>query len=240
MPILTRRKTYLNPASTYVAAPAGGNTTTGLVSYWPMNEGSGTTFADSQSSHNGTLTSSGIWSGDFVAFDGGQIGTVADHADFNLGATFTICGWVNIAGSQTDTAIITQYNTGGANDRAFWIATQSGPLYVIISLDGTSSHTKEYQSSLTLCDSTWKSFAVRFDTGTLDLFVNGTKDSSPTKFQDDVTVTSMHDTAEVLGFGHYYVNGSVAGKLTGNMKKIRIYNIAKSDADILAIHNLGS
>jgi hypothetical protein len=82
-----------------------GYTTSNLVSYWKLNESTGTTATDSQGGHNGTLTNfpgdnsqwkTGIISG-ALDFDGSNdYVTTADHADldFAQSESFSIDLWV--------------------------------------------------------------------------------------------------------------------------------------------------
>jgi hypothetical protein len=233
--------------TTSVAAAPGEDLTTGLKSYWPMNEGAGTTFADSISSHNGTLSSSGLWSGDFVNFaSSSDNGSVADHADFNVGGTMTVFGWVN--GAAVDSAFIFTQWDYGALQRAWFIGTQVGSpsnkLRVLISDDGTtdSGHLKNYTSSIVLLDSNWRSFAFRFNAGTLDLFVDGVKDASVDKTAADDAITTVFNSSASIMFNDILNSGSPQGTMGVNskMKKVRFYNNAKTDAQIAAMHALGA
>ena len=70
------------------------------------------------------------------------------------------------------------------------------------------------------------------------MFVDGVKDTSVTKTQDDAITTIFNSTA-ALGFGCILASGTPAGIETASAQRFRLYNIAKSNADILAIHNLG-
>jgi hypothetical protein len=211
-----------------------------------MNEGSGTTFADSVSGHNGTLSSSGLWSGDFVNFTlATQNGIVADHADFGISSTVTIFGWVK--GPAADSLILlAQWDYGGTAQRAWIIGTEVGSpsnkLRIALSDDGTldSGHIKDYKSSIVLLDNTWRSIAFRFNAGALDLFVDGVKDTSVVKTIDDAITTIINSTAGIA-FNDLLVSGTPSGIAGANasMKKFRFYNNAKTDAQIAAMHALG-
>jgi hypothetical protein len=221
----------------------GADITTGLKSYWLMNEGAGTTFADGISGHNGTL-SGASWGADYVNFTGfgGTYGTVADHADFAAGSTMTVFGWVKSAAA-VDQVMVAQYDSGTAS-RAWSAMSQSSggsKFRVLVSDDGTSAagHLKDYVSSITLFDNTFHSWAFRFNAGALDLFVDGTKDASVTKTLDPAITTIFNSTAAV-SFGDLLSSGVPGGaSLTGGLKKVRFYNTAKTDADIAAMHAVG-
>lgn len=225
------------------AVGGGPDTTTGLVSYWLMNEGSGTTYADGVGSHNGTLTSSSMWSGDFVAFTLNNSGSVADHADFGISSTLTIFGWVNDPAPPAGGILISQWDSGIA-DRAWLVGNDAGAgtkLRIVLSDDGTfsSGHNKDYSSSPTLFDGTWHSWAFRFNAGVLDLFVDGVKDTSPTKSTDDAITTIKNSAAAIVCNSILSSGSPISSGTNSNMKKIRFYNNAKTDADIAAMHAIG-
>jgi hypothetical protein len=218
--------------------------TTGLKSYWLLNEATGTTAADSSGhSHDATLNSSIYWGADSIAFAGiaAPITRVSDHADFNVGATMTVFGWVNAASGVPDQILISQYDFGTAN-RGWTVSVDSSTgttLRVYMSDDGSSGspHVTTAVGSQTLFDSTWRSWALRFNAGAPDLFVNGAKDTSVTRGAD--TITSIFNAACDISFGSILNSGANSGALVGNQKKIRFYNVAKTDADIAAMHAVG-
>jgi hypothetical protein len=216
--------------------------TTGLVSYWLMNDGSGTTFADSISSHNGTLTSSALWVSDYVTFTAGTSGAVADHADYNVGGALTVFGWVNRAASANITFV--GQNDYGVPSDAWTVISETGgsgnKLRVAVSNTANGSISKDYTGSQTVLDSTWHSWAFRFGFSTLDLFVDGVKDASVTKTVDDAMASIFNSTAPI-SFGDLYNSGVPAGGgAGGSIKKVRLYNIVKTDADIAAMHAAGA
>jgi len=218
------------------------DTETGLVSYWPCNEGSGTTVTDSQSAHNGTLSNAALWGSGLIAFDGTGFVSIADHADFNLGGTFTIFAAINGA-AQDSKGIFCSYDSDGTL-RSWGIFTGTSgagttdKMRILLSDDGTSdgAHFKNYTGSQTILDSTNHSVAFRFDGGTLDLFVDGVKDASVTK-TTDAAITSVLNSTGIITLGSMATGPNPVNQYTGQFKKARIYNVAKSDGDIAAIHS---
>lgn len=221
---------------------SGGDTTTGLKSYWLMNDGSGTTVVDGTNSHNGTLTSSAIWNaGGWIDFNGTAVGRVTDHADFAPGSAITVFGWVKAA-AQNGNVIVAQYDFGTV-DRSWEVQTatagSTNTLRTVISDSGAGTNKKVYEGSQVCFDGTWHSICVRFNSGTTDLFVDGTKDASVTKTLDDV-FSSIANASCDLTFACQLSSNAATSQYTGALKKVRFYNVAKSDADIAAIHALGA
>lgn len=73
--------------------------TAGLVSYWPMNENSGTTINDNQGSNDGTFNGSPSWTtgkfGYAVQFDGtNDYISVASHSSLEGFTAFTLSAWI--------------------------------------------------------------------------------------------------------------------------------------------------
>src|ERR1700730_5832863 len=95
---------------------AVGDITGGLVSYWPFNEGTGTSFADSISSFTGTLTTGTTWNSGSVNFDATHSGTVPNQTAFNIGSTMTVFGWINGAsqGDASGRTFFAHYDSGTA------------------------------------------------------------------------------------------------------------------------------
>jgi hypothetical protein len=214
----------------------------GLVSYWPMADGSGATFLDQQGHSNGTLSSSGLWSGDFVTFNGStDYGIIPSIALYHAGTTQTVFGWVNGA-AQSGRYIFSQYDA--ALSQGAW-AVRSGQaatdkLFVVLSDDGVNNR-KFYVGSQTCFDSTWHSFCFRWNVGTLDLFVDGAIDNSITKSVDTpMTGNAIFFSPARLGVATQ-INGNTPGAnlFAGSINRLRFYNTSLLDVDIAALHALG-
>jgi hypothetical protein len=222
-----------------------GGPTAGLVSYWPFNDGSGTTFVDTISSFNGTVSAGVTWGSGFVELDSAHTGTVPHQSAFNTGGTVTAFGWILAApaSNQSSNVIFSLYDFG-TTQRAWLVGVEAAggfnTIRVVLSDDGTLSagHSKDYSGSQIALDSTWHSFAFRFNGGVLDLFVDGVKDSSVTKTTDDA-ITTIFSSNAALAFGAILNSGSPASPFNGQVQRFRLYNITKTDADIAAIHALG-
>lgn len=214
----------------------------GLVSYWSMSETSGTTLTDrGPKRHDGLASATGLFSGGGFTTNGTtQYGSVADHPDY-FSADFSTFGWVKGAANQDNTAPWSKYNAGAAADGNWgWFTyVDSGLISFVINGNGVynTGQTKNYKTSLTVMDGTWHSIGARFEGGVLTVFVDGVEDTAVTKLVDDA-VTNYDSAARML-FGAVDVAGVPDLFWAGTSKKIRYYNIAKSDDDFAAMHKEG-
>lgn len=227
---------------THAGSAGTGGLMGGLISYWQFNEGSGFSFADIINGFNGTLTANNQWNVGSVVVDVSNTGSVPNQAAFNVGSAMTAFGWVDgppINGA----AIFAQYDLG-TNQRAWSAGTSNSgsfnTLRVVVSDDGTTNggHYKDYTGSQVMLDSSWHSFAMRFNAGTLDLFVDGVKDTSVTKSTDGA-ITTVFNSPVAITFGAELNSGSAFAPFAGSIQRFRLYNAAKTDADIAAMHALG-
>jgi len=200
-----------------------GDITTGLVGYWKLDEGSGTSAADSSGSgYVGTLTNGPVWTtsgmiGDAVTFDGvdDYIQTGSDLIDQN---TVTMCSWINPVSTASTPHIL------ASNATRFFIANP--PVWAVTS-DGWTTVAKSTASALT---GVWQHVcAVRKSDGKATLYVNGV--ISGAADQDSgtpISGTNMRIGSNPVA-GFYYFNGSI--------DDVRIYNRALSPADVLTLYN---
>ncbi|UCC99834.1 MAG: LamG domain-containing protein, partial [Phycisphaerales bacterium] len=81
---------------------------TGLVGYWPLDEGAGTTTADaSGNGHNGTFAEgTPVWVegmfGKALQFDGSSAVEIPDHADFHLEDAVSMALWIKPEDNQPE------------------------------------------------------------------------------------------------------------------------------------------
>ena len=99
----------------------------------------------------------------------------------------------------------------------------------------TGATSKTYDSSITAFDSTWHHVAFTWDAGTLELYVDGVKDTSVTKTADNA-VTSIRTTTAALTIG----NGTNNFYFDGNIDEVAVWNTTLTDAQITAIYNSGT
>jgi hypothetical protein len=232
---------------TAVARDAAGNQTTsasvsvtvansgasGLVAYYPFEEGTGTTTVDgSGSGNNGTLSGAVTWTtaghnGGALSFDGiDDLVTVADANSLDLTTGMTLEAWV--------------YPTALSGWRTVVIKEVSGDLgYLLYANDsnprpagyvrvGGSSRSAAGSSGLPL--NTWTHLATTYDGATLRLYVNGTQVGSAGVSGAIQTSTLPLRIGGNSIWGEYF---------SGKIDEVRVYNRALSATEVSADMNSG-
>jgi phage terminase small subunit len=159
------------------------------------------------------FTAPPTWGVGFVSPNGTITSHVSDKPAFAFGSAMTAFGWLRGA-PQNGFNFFAQYDSG-ANARSWSCGTNNAGSFntmrVVLSGNGQfgTGQTKDYSGSAgqILLDSTWHSFAMRWNSGVLDLFVDGIKDPSPTKNTDD-TFASLFDP--VVDLTHFCALNSAA------------------------------
>ena len=105
----------------------------GLVGYYPLDEGSGTTTADaSANSNNGTLVSGPTWTtgklSSAVSFDGsnGQSVSIADNAQITMSTQMTLSLWAKQSAATTNKALASHWDyVSGSHSGAWALQTEA-------------------------------------------------------------------------------------------------------------------
>jgi prepilin-type N-terminal cleavage/methylation domain-containing protein len=207
---------------------------TGLVGYWPMDEGSGSSTQDLSGNNN-----LGTWSGSTTNgnyYTGGKVGSYAGMFD---GST-TYVGFPNMSSFQNGTISFWVKTLGRATapvnnqEGKFNFANYSPDIYgtgvIAISWSGAST---PYPGNYSLPDNAWTYVTVSWTgagTGAGYIYVY-----SNAQLKMTVVETTMPIGSGYTGAGSLYGNGN--GSLNGLMDDIRIYNRALSPAEIQATYN---
>jgi hypothetical protein len=229
--------------------------TGGLVSYWRFNEGSGAVAADSIGGHTAAVGQppanlNGCWdntSGSCLTsyFDGTNFyaARVATGSYYNTNS-LTIFFWGANGGHLSQ--IYFSHADTGFNQQS-WIV-QNGTadntlMEVKLSSDGVTTD-KDYTTSVqaNFGAYNWHSFAFTFDgsTSALKLYVDGIRDGSPAITANN-PISSLFNSPADITFAIGLSSGAYVGSgINRALRQFRFYNVVKTDAQILAIHNLGS
>lgn len=206
-----------------------------LVSYWKLNETSGTSVADSKGSNTGTLTgmtvnqTGKLWQ----CYLMGAAGT--DHivlANWRPVKNFSINFWVKNnadGGNRIFTEFNAQHTAGG------WIidwGNSSGA-----GRFGVYSTSLQYYTTTTAGNywyawSTWHMVTCVRSTDTSYIYVNGVLDGSLT-FGGDVT----YDSTDVLSIGGFYNDGPYAQCATVYLDEVSTWSRVLTQADINRLYN---
>lgn len=208
----------------------------GLVSYYRFDQIVDGVVIDSSASNNSSSLGSATDTGDsaepsvlgavskVMKFDGvDDLITVADDASLNFGTSgsFTLEGWVNTTDTGSFQRVLIKPVGGG---QSYSLAINNGKAHVRFD-DGATSGGFSAESTASINDGTWHHIAGVFDnTGnTLKIFVDG-----------QLATTTAVTTNPIQGTEALQIGGhpSATQYFNGQLDDIRIWNTARSDADI--------
>lgn len=210
-----------------------GTLTTGLVGYWRMNEGTGTTIGDSSSNNlNGSLNTASWVTGPSqcklgycVSDNGSSYSYVSYNPLLNITSNVSYNVWINITAQNTTTwpDILDRGTHIAYGFRLNRAATNVYFEYGITPCDGVSPHYTIMNISSNLVDSAWHMLTMTHDGSNIRVYLDGSQVGNP------VTLTSFcSDTTYSLLLGN---------NLTGFVDDVRIYNRALALSEIQALYN---
>lgn len=233
---------YVAPPVPEEAPPVASSLLTDLISYWTLDEASGTRF-DSHGSNdltdNNTVTSAAGKLGDAAQFTvaNGEYLSVADNASLDLTTAMTLAGWV-YADSLISAYIASKWDYG--TNGAWGFKMQSGPLqaYITDSLGDVGSNVGEGSTSLSV--STWYHVALVYDgtqTGNanrLKLYVNGAAET--VSFSGAIAASLQNSSAD-LRLGRL---GAVDQNWDGRMDEFGLWGRALSEDEVDELYGSGT
>lgn len=146
--------------------------------------------------------------------------TVPHSASINLGATFTIEAWVNYSGENStivdkgDYDFLFQLNANGFDHRM--------GVY-------QKSSSQWFYSTAPVPENTWAHVAITLSGGTLTFYINGVASGT-------ATVGFLQDNGE-MNIGRQQPSACQCNHFNGTMDELRIWNIARTQAEIQADRN---
>jgi hypothetical protein len=201
----------------------------GLVSYWPMDETSGTTVEDVKGNNNGTATGTTIVDGKYRkarSFNGSSdYVEVPDDASLDITDTITITAWVKW-NTFKDYGTILDKGTGGSASTfnyGLWSYSSSNSYLRGWIGNGTSSQSIPLQSSLNT--NQWYHVVFKFDGSYLYLYINGSENNKIAQ-----TLTPATNTEPVRISKSSYV-------LDGLIDEVLIFNTALTQTQINTLYN---
>lgn len=207
---------------------------TGLVAYYTMNEGNGTTAHNSCTNTSGidaSLVSSFIWSASPIQFDQNCLIldgtndhiTIVDQAALDITADFTYEAWIKPAGFNWLGGIISKYQNAASNGNTFRLSYAGNFRGLCINNYITADNL------LTL--NTWHHVAATRSGNTYAIYIDGI--SYPLS-GSDMVVTANSDPVRI---GVDYLDAGSPRYFNGSIDEVRIWNIARSQAQIQANMN---
>jgi len=238
-----KKLVFLAVLLVFVGSACAADTTTGLVGWWKMNEGSGSQLLDSSGNgNNGNIGSKDTWiAGGGLNFDGGawgESGIGFNNAelipDLNLGSQVTVsykAQWDSLTGagytyqgldsagtrvlsSECPTGTHMLNHFGGTNEWA-WEAFNDQDSRFIYSKNGVN---KTWGDWITITQT------VNFETGDYMVYVDGILYTSATG-----------KTGTFTGLKSFTIGRNDFGGTSANMADFRIYNRALTADDVAAL-----
>ena len=230
---------FNSEAGKTVNAPIEDALSQGLLGYWKMDEGTGTSTTTDSSGNANNLTMIAMESGDWVV---GQIGaysldfdgsaewlTVADPAsgilDVTDGRDFTITGWFNRDTFTTDDTVVAKRNGIANTDDGYILYIDDATDQLILEVSEAGG-TDEYQvaSTSTFTATGWNHFAAVWDDGNAtqtEIYINGKADNGT----DTGTIANLGNLSNAVAFdiGAESDNGN---PFDGKIDDVRIYGSA--------------
>lgn len=237
---------YCNDTSWIAMAAGAGDggagatpTTSGLIGHWMLDDGSGTTAADSAGSHNGTLTNGPTWTtgkmSGAVEFDGtDDLVTMGTSADILGNATAaSICFWMKYLPSSvtSDGAVAATYSPGWM----VWVddvAANSGRQNTLSFVIKNGSDYQVEGSNNLITTGTWDQYCTTFQASSfMRIYKNGVMDQELTTVPATITTSS-----NAFQFGQAPGGSRI---LNAQLDDIRIYNRALSTTEIQQLYSYG-
>lgn len=212
--------------------------TTGLVGYWPLDEGSGSTTADTSGNGNdGTLNNSPVWNtsgkfGNALEFDFGDISYVSVPDDDTLDMTsFTLAAWIKIDTAENDAwNWYTMFEKGAAGEVNYGFGRFGDnwdSLGCYFDGGGGQEVTAAFSST-----ATWQHAVCTYDaaTNSFKIYIDGVQAAS--------AVTTV-DPSFPANTSPLWIGGSTvwsSNAFEGVMDDARVYSRALSAADVAALY----
>ncbi|QFY11590.1 DNRLRE domain-containing protein [Nonomuraea phyllanthi] len=197
----------------------------GLVAAYGMNEGSGTSVADSSGQNNTGVATDTTWGngkyGKALSFDGSSSWvTVQDAASLRLTAGMTLSAWVNPATVSAWSPIVGKELNGDAVSSTLYASNGSAPSGWV-QTDPVTSWTVSGTSPLPV--NAWSHVALTYDGAALRLYVNG-QQAAQTALSG-----SLYDDGSPLRIGG---NAAWSEYFSGLIDEVRVYNRAQSATEV--------
>ncbi|MDP3723084.1 MAG: LamG domain-containing protein [Candidatus Omnitrophota bacterium] len=220
----------------------GGSLTTGLLSYWKLDEGGGTSVRDAVSVNDGTATNGPTWTtsgklGKALSFDGTNDYVSLSPSSFPSGATpRTVSVWLKTA-TVADQLIFSYGTVANTQEWQLFVGTGTGcgvegggNALGTITL-GTSGAGNGVCGVQTVTDNVWHHVVGVYDGTTIKIYIDGVlKNSGP-------RTSNLGLSYATIGGGYpnapgYYFNGTI--------DEVSLWSKALSAAEITDLYNAGA
>ena len=214
-----------------------GSLTRGLIGYWPLDEGIGTTATDEALGHDGDIEGAS-WSPDSsvgtysLEFDG-----VDDRVNIGTDPVFepqqlTVTVWVNVTGDNNDSWWAPVCRRTGSAPDGYWIFIDNPNMDVSFSIDweeeGRVHADFEFPEILSMSE--WNHLAMTWNGETFAAYLNGELLDSSTQWAGN---TIDHSGPLYIGY-----DDQNDYPMLGNITDVRIYDRGLSTPEIQSLYKL--
>jgi hypothetical protein len=226
---------------------------TGLVGWWPLNDGSGFIAQDkTDNANNGTLTN--MEANDWITtpqrlrgglnFDGtneyiANVGNVSSYSFVQNTSVFSMMAWVNLSSITDDRIDAIMGNSAiASSERGFTffyenrIVASSPRRLTFVSLRGASGSRLQALGGFGVLTTGWHHVACTANGSTCQLYVDAETDAAAQPVLNDAPIG---DATRELYLGAFNSNTPPAFPLKGGLSDVRIYNRALSTDELTAI-----
>lgn len=205
--------------------------TSGLAAYWSMDEGSGSTAADSSGNGNNGTLSGPVWTagnrGGALSFDGtNDYVNAGNPAGLKLTGAMTLSAWIKIDTVSGNGRIISKQGYTGSRGWSLNVEASGVGAFQIAS---NSSSLVTVNTSAALPTGQWVHLAGVYEPGTaLRIYVNGVLSNS-----NSVSVPAAQYNSNL----NVWIGARPSSEcyFDGDIDEVRVYNRALSDSEIAAL-----
>jgi hypothetical protein len=228
----------------------------GMISYWKLDETSGTTASDSYDGHHGTLYGNATWTPDgkvngAMTFDGTDDRVqVPSSTDFDIATdgSFSAFTWFKKTtdcgtNQNSQNEVMLSRNSGNHTSNTWWfgcdIATDQLALNFYPASKTTGSGSGVLRSQVTVDDGLWHYGGWVYDDQAhqLKLYLDGVEQPGT----QTMKITGPFNSTKPLCIGGYGTGDTCdTYEYNGILDEVAIYNRALTDAEILSHYNAGA
>lgn len=240
LPYFAMRQSLLLLALAMALSTAHADTTTGLVGWWKLNEGSGVSAPDSSGNGNhGTITGA-VWSERqgraCLSFDGNSLVSVPHSASLTP-TSMTLSVWAHIDDNGSRMGLIDKMRSVESPYRGYVMAASAGDLNAVDGLHHVNGSGIEVQirngngiggsSAIKAMRSRWQHFVYTYSAAGAKSYVNGVLVDS---YSTSVSLPANTNFPLFLGAS------PLLGNLQGALRDARIYNRVLTQADVTELY----
>jgi hypothetical protein len=227
---------------TPTVTPTGIAISSGLVGYWPFDEGTGSVSADlSGYGTNVTQMGTATWTtgqvGNALSFNGSTNIAYNDISAATgpintLGNNFSIGLWTKLGNtSQTNKYVFSKLNNANTNNMFAILYGYTSGRYEFFCGSGCAVGYPANNSRITVSDTNWHYIMYTYDGTTFRGYLDGVEAITPVT----VSFSLTNSTSQVV-FGDFTTGGCC--RWSGTLDEARVYNRAISGAEVASLYGM--